>query len=345
MTDIADAGQTERLPEMTFYFELTSMRPTSATYASDEGFSRSFTLFGTTARGSDGLYRDKSVRVILAAPASERLAAFAAEHGVSRPCGSILIRKGVDQRHHDEGPPDPAIQIAIAVDHDTLDRLHEAARGAIDGRKVLGLNLMASSSAFEGLGYGWPRPEDLDVTEDRAYPVVAFSLSPMLACLPDPSNMRPKRPRTEARRSTTTIFVRVKSARADLESWSMKYGRIQIEGTVTAPASHKGMHADVDMIEYEADFDTGAYPKEAYPGDFAFYPPNRPFDRAARPFFSLSFRLTEHDLERVVPLLVASGDAVLQVIIGASQADIDGARDTINGDIISYTLSLGSEKP
>lgn len=344
MTDIADAGQTARLPEMTFYFELTSMRPISATYASDEGFSRSFMLFGATARNSDGLYRDKPVRLIVAAPASERLASFATEHGVERPCGSILIRKGVDQGHHDEGPPDPGIQIAIAVDHDTLDRLHEVARGAIEGRRVLGLNLMASSSAFEGLGYGWPRPEDLDVSEDRAYPVVAFSLTPMLASLPDPSNMRPKRPRTDGRR-TTTIFVRVKSARADLESWSMKYGRIQIEGAVTAPASHKGMHADVDMVEYEADIDTGAYPTEAFPGDFAFYPANRPFDQSARPFFSLSFRLTERDLERMVPLLVASGGAVLQVIIGASQADIESARDTINGDIVSYTLALGSEKP
>ena len=337
MTDIADAGQTERRPEMTFYFELTSMRPISATYTSDEGFSRSFMLLGTTARDSGGPYRDKPVRVILAAPASERLASFAAEHGVERPCGSVLIRKGVDPRHHDEGPPDPAIQIAIAVDHDTLDRLYGTARGTIEGRKVLGLNLMASSKAFEGLGYGWPRPEDLDVSEDRAYPVVAFSLTPMLADLPDPRDARPARPAYE-RQERTPLTIKVTDMRADLESWSLKPFKIMIGGEIVGQQSLKGLSVDIDIVEFERDMRTGQYPNEAYPGEFSFYPK----DGTSTPFFKLVLNFTPRDFERMTPLLLASRGSIIEASLNTTRQEIETAREPLYGDIQSLSFGLRS---
>jgi len=336
MSDITENGKPAGVKpaEVTLYLTLTSLRPIAATLSSDDGLNRSFILQGTTANESRGPFREKDVRVIVAAPISQRMAAFAAEHGVESPCGNILIRKGVEPRHREEGPPDPAIQVAVAVEHDTLDRLYKTARGAIDGRKALGLSVMAASTKLSDTGWSFLLPEDLDVSEDRPYPVVAFSLTPLVTDLPD---ARPKRPPYE-RRERTTLAIRMTDMRADLSSWDMRCSKMMIGGEVIGQQPFKGISADIEIVEFEKDLDTDQFPKEAHPGAFSFYPS----DQGASTSFGLALYFTPMDFERVMPLLLASRGSILEVSLNASRQEIEAARETLYGDIHSFTFGLRS---
>lgn len=326
--------------DVTFYFGMNEAVPVRANLSKEVGFQRSFALLGYCQCGetdSRNRFGNRKVRATFVAPQFAKLREFGLEHGVDDACGYILIRKDVEPKHYeDHDASDPPIDVVIHVTDDNLDRIWEVARGSIGAKHLLSLSLTMASNALPARELRFMLPDDLDISDDHRYPISSFSLSPTIQRLRDPVENRPRRPQRKWS-AYASFSAKLNEVRAEMYGETLQLSKAWLEGKITQPSERRGVSTSIEIEEYERDLGTNEYPDEAAPGAYVYSPENAGY-------LSLVLRFTQRDFDRVLPLLLSARNSYLDVSLDVSKTHLMASKETVRGDLMSFSFRLDSTK-
>jgi len=330
--------------EVKFYFDVIQLEGLRSKFTNEEGFTRTFLLFGHCSNGETdqkNRFNGREARIEFTAPDSKDSSEDVAKHGVQDSCGHILIRKDVLPKRYDlqEGPIfDPPIDITIRVDHEVLDRLFETAQCAMDASRVLSFKLALALALPAKI---FIVPDDLDVSEDRWYPVTEFELNPTVIRLRDGNDFRPRAPTPNlSSLDRARLNVRLDEVRAELHSDRLRFSSARMSGKVTGTAEMQDVETSVEIQEYGRDRWTREYPEEASAGVFQFYP-----DTGHGRQLYLELHFTRRDSEVLIPIILSSPTVYLSVSLSVTKADLAAvAKESLLGDITSFSFSFCATK-
>jgi hypothetical protein len=322
--------------KLTFRFEVSVLWPIQSGFSSSDGFARSFSLSGTCVDRDNidrkNRFNGRKARIHFHARAS-RDTESDAKHGVQDPCGYMLIRKDVESKYYSE----PMV-IDIMVDHEVLDR----PRSAIEAMSKLDLDpveqglsftlTIASTELSSEDGFDFILPDDLDVSEDRKYPVILFGLYyskdfPLRAT-------RPRMPRTLPENGAH-FDVQLDEVGARMDSYQLRFSSAWMSGRITRAAILRDSEATVEIVEYERD-DTNKYADEAFPGTFCFYPESGQLH--------LTLHFTRRDFDVLIPTILGSPKVGLSVWLSATKVQIAATKEVLQGEVTVYDFSFGGRK-
>ena len=237
----------------------------------------------------------------------------------------------------------PPVRVKISISNDMFEALHQQVIEAFDQRRFISANVEFSGAALPDIATSQIFLDDLDISEDKTYPVTHFEFSK--TSFLDHNRGRVKQIEKDRDEGHGTyISILITDTKYEINTQNGYASGIKCEGKIVG-TQYDGADVTINFDEFE-DNQFEELPDRAFYGEFWHWPKKKD-ENYSSTYFVFELKYVPKDArDLIIPLLNAEQNkrVSLQLNLTNEKEEILNATEKLKGNVRSYRFSVQQSK-